>query len=505
MRRNEAERLARRLEQAARGAGPGPEGDLGARDGVRAADGAHDGGAHDELSGLVSLAQTLEASAAEPSPRFKTALRERVLASAGEEPPQPVWRAHLRGVVADTVAAWRYSVSSQVASGALTAVMLLAALFIGAGMSVPGDPLYVLKDAYQQAQLSRASAPVDIASVQLSMAATKIEETVRAAERDQPDSLISSATDAEQLVRDSSQALLEVRRDTGNDDVLAPIPAFVERHRPVVRGLQARTDDADARRALANLMITMDRAKARVNTALSECCAPEQQASAFWVMSSPYRMLRECPCPHAAPLADDDPDDEGGDGEGGSGAPALQPAPSPTTGDAPEPEPLPEDMREGWDETRDGVRDTLEDVTEGTEGAVDDPVDGVDDDLPAPDDDTTDQLREELEDSAEAVDETGDAVEDTTEGVEAQGVDEALPEGSNSVDGSVGDQLNAETQSSEETGSGSDETGEGGDDGDDGGDGDPSLEGVREEEDDEGDGDGGDGGDGDEGGDDVLP
>lgn len=494
MRRNEAERLARRLEQAAPGAGPGPEGDLGARGGVRATDGAA-GGAHDELSGLVSLAQTLEASAAEPSPRFKTALRERVLASAAEEPPEPAWRAHLRGVVADTVAAWRYSVSSQIASGALTAVMLLAALFVGAGLSVPGDPLYVLKDAYQQAQLSRASAPVDIASVQLSMAATKIEETVRAAERDQPDSLVSSATDAEQLVRDSSQALLTVHRDTGDDDVLAPIPAFVDRHRPVVRDLQARTDHVDARRALANLMITMDRAKAQVAAALSACCAPEQQASAFWVMSSPHRMLRECPCPHAAPLADDDSDD-GGDDEGGSGAPALQPAPAPTTGDAPEPEPLPEDMREGWDETRDGVRDSLEDVTGGTEDAVDDTVDGVDDDLPAPDDDATDQLREELEDSAEAVDETGDAVEDTTEGVETQGVEEGLPDDSDPVDGSLDDQLNAETQSSEETGSALDDAGDGNGDGggDDGND--PSPEGVREEE------DGTDGGDG---GDDVLP
>lgn len=507
MKRDETERLARRLEAAA----PGPEG-LGAGGEARAETARADAArADDELASLVSLAQTLESSAAEPAPRFPAALRERVLATVAEEPSQPAWRAHLRGVVDEVVTAWRYSLSSQIASGVLTAVLLLAAVFVGAGLSVPGDPLYALKDAYQQAQLSRASAPVDVAAVQLEMAGTKIEETVRAVDRGRPDSVISSAADAEQLTRDSAETLLEVYRDTGNEEVLAPLSAFVQGHRPIVTGLQERTAHADARRALANLVITLDRVDARVATALGGCCPPEQQASAFWVMSSPHQLLRSCPCPSDATLADDEGDDadHGAESADDGDVPSLTPGGE--DGDAPNPDPerWREDVPEDWDETQKGVRDRLDDATEDSGDAVDDtldddPVDELEDGLPS--DGATDELGEGVHDSTVGVD---DAVEDTTDGVS-----EPTPEGTDESTESDGDsdpigelieeQLDAQAQSAEPTGSGSDgdgaadddtRSGDGerrargdadgsGDDGDDRGSAepDPSLEGMRDPE-----------------------
>lgn len=486
MMRDEAERLARRLEVAA---ATGPE-QLGVGGDARA---------DDELAGLVSLAQMLDASAAEPAPRFPTALRERVLATLAEEPPQPVWRAHLTGFVRDAVAAWRYSVGSQIASGAMTAVLLLAAVFVGTGLSVPGDPLYALKDAYQQAQLMRASAPVDVAAVQLNMASTKIEETVRAVDRDRPDSVISSAVGAERLTSDSAETLLEVYRDTGDEEVLAPLSAFVDGHRPIVTGLQERTADVDARLALANLVITLDRVDARAATVLGKCCQPEQQASAFWMMSSPHQLLRECPCPTVPEVADDEPDATGDDNGTGNEGATIPPIPTQEDDDTPrrDAERWREDMRDGWEETKEGVRDTLDDATEGTRETLDDTLDGVDDVLPSPDadttdglrdglDDATDELREDLDDAGDTVDET---VDDVTEGLRQ----ESTPDSSDPVDDLLEGQVDGQSQSQSQDPAGAapdpddgEPAGDGTSPDDDGTGGGPDapLEGLRDEEDD---------------------
>ncbi|PSO48587.1 MAG: hypothetical protein BRC32_01875, partial [Actinobacteria bacterium QS_8_72_14] len=288
MTRHEAETLQRLLAQ-------GPPQDAEASPGH--------GGADGETAELACLGRALAASSAQPSPRFPDALRQRVLAVAADEAadePPPTWRARMATVWGDLAAAWRFATRSAVASGTVTVGLLLAGIFVGASLSLPGDPLYAIKDAYQQAQLSRASAPSDIAAEKLDVAATKITDVVRAAERDRPESLATSAHKADSLVRDSAATLLSVYRESGEPAVLMPLARFADGHQTTVADVRQQTHEGEATRALAGLAATLNDVDARVTDILGRCCQPTSQAGQLWRLSTPQRSLAGCPCPRPA-------------------------------------------------------------------------------------------------------------------------------------------------------------------------------------------------------------
>lgn len=482
---------------------------------------AHDEG-DGELTGLASLARSLGASAAQPTPPFRDALRERVLATADEEPLAT--RTGVGTVADDLVAAWRYAMRSALPSGALTVLLLVAGLFVGASLSLPGDPLYAIKDAYQQAQLARASAPADVATVKLRMAHTKVEETVQAADRGRLDSLAASAGDANALVRDSAATLLDVYRDSGDSDVLRPLAQFVDDHRTTVATVAERVSGSEADPALARLMSTLERVDTRVDDILASCCQPTGDTAGFWTISSPDASLDQCPC-----LLDggSQPGEPQGSGATGLADGLLQLSPrNPGSGDG-QGGPGPaqrwrQRLREGVDETRqrvddatDRVIDTVDDATGRTTDAVDDATDTVTDKV----DETTDGVTDTVdgltggatEDAAGAVDDTvdgtTDAVDDTTDALD-QSLQGVLGGRSGSSDGSAGtnsapanDQASGSAGQSEE-GSGSDDAsgsgdasgGSSGEPGSDSGDGDSDSGDGEEPADSGSDGDANDGG-----------
>jgi F0F1-type ATP synthase membrane subunit b/b' len=446
MTRREAETLQRLLAQ-------GPPQDAEASPGHGAADG--------ETAELACLGRALAASSAQPSPRFPDALRQRVLAVAADEAadePPPTWRARMATVWGDLAAAWRFATRSAVASGTVTVGLLLAGIFVGASLSLPGDPLYAIKDAYQQAQLSRASAPSDIAAEKLDVAATKITDVVRAAERDRPESLATSAHKAESLVRDSAATLLSVYRESGEPAVLMPLARFADGHQTTVADVRRQTHEGEAKRALAGLAATLNDVDAQVTDILGRCCQPTSQAGRLWRISTPQSSLVGCPCPR--PALDERQPNLGT--AAGAATEILDLAPRTDDGHSEDTSRPPHDrIHEGVDETHqqvddateavDDATDTLDNATDETTEAVDDATNAATDTI----DEATDETTEAVDDATDAAtDATTDTIDDAT-GADTDGasdpVDETVDKATDTVDEASDAATNTVDEATDET------------------------------------------------------
>jgi len=413
MTRREAETLQRLLAQ-------GPPQDAEASPGHGAADG--------ETAELACLGRALAASSAQPSPRFPDALRQRMLAVAADEAadePPPTWRARMATVWGDLAAAWRFATRSAVASGTVTVGLLLAGIFVGASLSLPGDPLYAIKDAYQQAQLSRASAPSDIAAEKLDVAATKITDVVRAAERDRPESLATSAHKADSLVRDSAATLLSVYRESGEPAVLMPLARFADGHQTTVADVRRQTHEGEAKRALAGLAATLNDVDAQVTDILGRCCQPTSQAGRLWRISTPQRSLVGCPCPRPA-LGERQPNLGTA---AGAATEILDLAPRTDDGHSEDASRPPHDrIPQGVDETHQQVDDAtkaVDDATDTLDNATDETTEAVDD--------ATDAATDTVNEATDAVDEATNTVDEAT-----NTVDEATDATTDTIDDATG-------------------------------------------------------------------
>lgn len=378
-----------------------------------------------ELAGLASLAHALESQAAQPTPRFRSALRERVLATVANDPPRPRWQVRIAAAMCDAFVAWRSSVRAMVSSGALTMLVLLAGVYVGASLSLPGDPLYAIKDAYQQAQLSRASAPADVAVVQLRMAGAKIDDTARAVDLDRPDSATTAARDADELAIDGAQTLLTIYRDTGDESMVTRLALFVGHYRPIVGALHERVGDVDAKLALADLQGTLARIDERVDAVREGCCRVDaSEASAWWLLPTDAESWPDCEC-----------ETDDGDASGEASAPDII---EPPAGDGrPDPPPVePPDPRDETRETRDRVRDGLDETRDRLRDGVDDTRDRLRDGV----EETVEDTRDGVEDP---VDDTRDTVEDTTDTVDGMLDSREVPEASGAVEDTTDDDADA--------------------------------------------------------------
>lgn len=319
--------------------------------------------AEQELAGLASLARALEASGTEPTPSFPAALRTRVLAALDAEPSSRRPRARLPVALGQAFVAWRSSASSMIASGTLTVLVLLAGLFVGANLSLPGDPLYAIKDAYQQNQLSRASAPADTASMQLRMAGAKIDDALRAAERGRDGSVETAARDATELAADGAGALLTIYRDTGDQSMLAHLGLFVRHYEPAVHDLGQQVSDPDAQAAVARLRATLDDIDIQFRAVLDGCCAIDAtEATAWWLRPSDAEDSSPPGGAEASPAHDRAAGSDERDGDRGT---------EPTEGSEPTPAPDPRARgRQAREELRDGTRQALDNLSDGLREGV---------------------------------------------------------------------------------------------------------------------------------------
>ena len=135
-----------------------------------------------EITGLVTLARTLEVSASgvTPSAAFRAAARERLvthMASAAPPHSPSVARLPRRGLqqVVNRVAVW----SARFAAGIAALSLAGAAVASASASALPGEPLYAIKQAREAIAIQ--TAPGDEARQQelLRQADTRLDETAR--------------------------------------------------------------------------------------------------------------------------------------------------------------------------------------------------------------------------------------------------------------------------------------------------------------------------------------
>lgn len=247
MSRRDAERLAETLQQ-----GPASGEDASTR-------------------GLARLARSLQFSAATPRPGRPQALRQRVLSqAAGVEPSGGLRRAGL--IAQDIAATMRYSLRSVGAAGVAAVLLLSGAVGVGTELSVPGDPLYRVKAAYEREQLERATDPSQRGELQLRLAGDRIDEAARAAARERPESATTALTEARTLARAATDTLLLAYRDHDDPTSLQLVPEFVTTHRASVREIGATSQDVAVTAAAGDLLDAFEEIDERVTAVLADCC-----------------------------------------------------------------------------------------------------------------------------------------------------------------------------------------------------------------------------------------
>jgi len=107
------------------------------------------------LAPLVGLARSLQSLPLGPTPDFRDALRQRLLAVAAVAPAAaPARTASKLGGLDRLVGSWRAQRRFAVAAGAMAGVVAIAGVGVAGSRSLPGDPLYGIKRGTEAVQLA---------------------------------------------------------------------------------------------------------------------------------------------------------------------------------------------------------------------------------------------------------------------------------------------------------------------------------------------------------------
>ena len=121
---------------------------------------------------LMRAGQALEAETG-PAPDFRAALRTRLMAVAAVQPPEPVRPATRPAALWAQRLRRRWAVAT---AGVLAGAVLAAGVVVGAGRSLPGDPLYGAKRAVEAVQLRTRSGPAEQGHFHLQLATKRLRE-----------------------------------------------------------------------------------------------------------------------------------------------------------------------------------------------------------------------------------------------------------------------------------------------------------------------------------------
>jgi hypothetical protein len=141
-----------------------------------------------DLRRLAMLATTVtEASPVPtPSPQFREALRERLLAADLQVAPTLPQR--IRGRVDDATARWKYSARAAVASALASTMIGTTGVAVAAQAALPGDLLYGVKRGTEAVRLAFAATDVEAGRLNLAFARERLDEiTTSATARSQTD------------------------------------------------------------------------------------------------------------------------------------------------------------------------------------------------------------------------------------------------------------------------------------------------------------------------------
>ncbi len=227
-----------------------------------------------ELATLAATVTEVE-TVARPTPAFRAALRNELVADIGTAPAGPVER--VRDAVWDRTARWRNSAKVAMASAVASTLLGTAGVAAAAQQALPGELLYGVKRATESVRLALADGLTEEGRVHLALAEERLEEIRTGVGGLSADEIVDGLDAMDTSSVAGADALLQAVRDGGPRSTLDALLAFTDRQRT---GLAAVYDDlpAGARTFADRSFEVLRRIEVQTAVVLDPCAACEEAA-----------------------------------------------------------------------------------------------------------------------------------------------------------------------------------------------------------------------------------
>jgi hypothetical protein len=253
----------------------------------------------EEARALAALGAAMQAGAVRPRPEFRADLRAMLIEEARTQAANPSLLTRLRGRMNETAARWRYSTRLAAASGAAAVALSGGGVAAAAQHALPGDALYPVKVAMQDARLALVRDAGAHGERQLSLAAQRAEEAAVVVGDGEQEAAAGALRDADARTRDGAGELI-TRYQTGEDPAaLDRLQTFSGEQRTRI-GAIAPQLRGSAVVAASDALVVLDRIDARI-LALTEGCpaCPAEAAFDYSYIPPATEAFDPCPCVQA--------------------------------------------------------------------------------------------------------------------------------------------------------------------------------------------------------------
>jgi hypothetical protein len=232
-----------------------------------------DGEAPAEARALGAFAKALESSAAAP-PAFagKADLRAALVEAAREQAAAPTLLARMRGSISETTTRWRYSMRLAAATGASAMALSGGGVALASQQALPGDALYGVKLALEDAGLLFIGDQAERGAQQLVNAAERMDEAERSAAAGNMDGAARALREADAAGRAGARDVIQASQKRGDPSLLDLLATFSTQQRDRLAALLPLLT-GDARLVADDVMVALDRIDQRVAVLGGSCAA----------------------------------------------------------------------------------------------------------------------------------------------------------------------------------------------------------------------------------------
>ena len=231
-----------------------------------------DGEAPAEARALGAFAKALEGSVASP-PAFagKMDLRAALVEAAREQAAAPTLLARMRAGFTDTTTRWRYSMRLAAASGASAMALSSGGVALAAQQALPGDALYGVKLALEDAGLLFMGDQAERGQQHLVNAGERMDEARSSAEAGNMDGAGRALREADAAGRAGAREIIQASQKRGDPSLLGLLETFSTQQRNRLTALLPMLT-GEAATAANDVMVALNRIDQRV-AVLSGSCA----------------------------------------------------------------------------------------------------------------------------------------------------------------------------------------------------------------------------------------
>lgn len=239
-----------------------------------------EGEATAEARVLSSLARALETSAARPTMASKAELRMALVEAAREQAAAPSLLSRLRSSYDETTSRWRYSMRLAAASGATAMALSSGGVALAAARSMPGDPFYGARLAYEDLRVALIGDPVARAQQLLAYADQRLLEAEIAAEDGDMAAVRRALGEADATSRSAAGYIIDASQDRGDPSLLTILDEFAAQHRKRLTALLPLLG-GDAAVAAEDALVSLRRIHQRVAVLSGPCTECDGRTAAI--------------------------------------------------------------------------------------------------------------------------------------------------------------------------------------------------------------------------------